>query len=117
MAFIAAPFEWLPYGPDRNVVPGLPGPMRLVGEGVLGDHWTQPGLAQAEPAPGAEHAATSLFERGERHHADGPVHVVVDRLHPTSHEVGLVPEPGAGRVAEEVFPPLLVGQLTGPSFE
>jgi hypothetical protein len=45
------------------------------------------------------------------------VHVVEDRFHAAPHEVGLVPEPGAGRVAQEVLPPLLMRQLSGPALQ
>src|SRR5207249_2016173 len=73
--------------------------------------------AEAKPPPRREHRAAGEHVWSEAHHPDGFLHVWVDGFHPTSHEVGLVPEACASGVGQEALPPYVVRFRAGPAFE
>src|SRR5215471_11154949 len=66
---------------------------------------------------GAEHRPARHGLGSEPLEPDRFGQVVVDRLHPAPHEVGLVPEPRSTRVAEELPPPGGMRLGAGPALE
>ena len=84
----------------------------------LGDHRLNRRLLPVScPAARREHRAASGPNRGKAGEANLWLDVVVDRLHATAHEVGLVPKACSTRVFEEPLPPELVRVGAGPPLQ
>src|SRR5208337_706866 len=73
--------------------------------------------AEVQPPAGGKHAAARRHRWCEFHEPQWIGKVIVYCLHAAAHEVSLVPKAGAARVAQEVLPPLLMGQRASPSLD
>src|ERR1700689_4440655 len=58
-----------------------------------------------EALTGGEHSALGFLRGRKGEKSDGRGHVIVNRFHATTDEICFVPEAGAGRFAEKIFPP------------